>query len=101
MTCLLSPGLIDYNVHCFRKAIQDVFDMRNKTSGSASTSGAANAVKTSGGANDLETSGNAATFLSNGTSADGLALAGGVSTASKLPPAAPPPPSNKLQGKPS
>lgn len=27
---LLFPGLIDYNFHCFRKGIQQVFELRNK-----------------------------------------------------------------------
>lgn len=26
----LFPGLIDYNFHCFRKAIQDVFEVQHK-----------------------------------------------------------------------
>ena len=30
-------GLIDYNFHCFRKAIQDVFELRNKATASNSS----------------------------------------------------------------
>ena len=43
---LLSTGLIDYNFHCFRKAIQDVFELRNKVTSNNSLQSSSSAEVT-------------------------------------------------------
>lgn len=38
MTCVLLAGLIEYNFHCFRKAIHEVFEVGNLPQGGRSSS---------------------------------------------------------------
>ena len=61
-------GLIDYNFHCFRKAIQEVFELRNKVT-TASIAATANSLEASTETDNAATS----SYLNvNGPSQNGL-----------------------------